>query len=218
MTETKKAIKTAFILEDQPETMDWLKAVLCRSFDQLEVHCSTSVADAIDLLATVEPDLALIDLGLPDGTGLTVVRYLQENIPQCLRVVSTAFSDDAHLFTALQSGAQGYILKEQDQAQMGALLQSTANGQPPLSASIARRILGHFQPQSVQVELTARQTDVLRLIARGYKNREVAEYLEISEHTVHGYIKDIYRLLDISSRAEATIEASKRGLIGPDCS
>jgi len=86
-------------------------------------------------------------------------------------------------------------------------------GQPALSPQIARRILVHFQPDYENEALTPRQTDVLQLIGKGYKNKEVADLLKISTHTVHGYIKEIYQLLGINSRSEATLEATKRGLI-----
>ncbi len=208
-----KIIKHGFILEDHLPTMQWLESALSNSFPEIKNTRAESISQAELLLSDYHADIALIDLGLPDGSGLTILKLLQETSPQTLRIVTTTFSDDEHLFSALQAGAQGYILKEQDVDQIAQLLSAAVMGQPALSPQIARRILVHFQPESENEALTPRQTEVLQLIGKGYKNREVADLLKISTHTVHGYIKEIYQLLGISSRSEATLEATKRGLI-----
>jgi len=206
-------INSGFILEDHYPTFEWLKQALEYCFPDILVTHATTIAQAEGMLTDFSPDIALIDLGLPDGSGLEILKVLQQVSSQTLRIVTTTFSDDEHLFSALQAGAQGYILKEQEVAQISQLLTAAVSGQPALSPQIARRILSHFQPEIEKGELTPRLSEVLQLIAKGYKNKEVAELLEISSHTVNGYIKDIYRILGISSRSEATLEATKRGLI-----
>ncbi len=210
---SEKIISSGFILEDHYPTFEWLKQALECCFPGVQVTHATTIAQAEGMLTDFAPDIALIDLGLPDGSGLEIVKILQQVSSQTLRIVTTTFSDDEHLFSALQAGAQGYILKEQEVDQIAQLLSAAVTGQPALSPKIARRILSHFKPALEQEVLTPRLTEVLQLIAKGYKNKEVAELLEISSHTVNGYIKDIYRILDISSRSEATLEATKRGLI-----
>ncbi len=209
-------IQRGFILEDHADTADWLSDAMSQCFNDLELTLACTVAQAQQQLRQFKPQIALIDLGLPDGSGIEIVHTIRQNTPDCLRIVSTAFSDDEHLFAALQAGAQGYILKEQSREQLVDMLAAAMRGQPALSAAIARRILGHFQPEPEQT-LSPRLSEVLTLIGRGYKNREVAELLDISSHTVHGYIREIYRILDISSRSEATLEATRRGLISPEC-
>jgi len=137
-------------------------------------------------------------------------------------VVATMFDDDAHLFPALRAGAQGYVLKDETESELVRLLVGISNGQPPLSASIARRVLMHFAaiaPQSAPAtitgeHLTERESDTLKLIAKGFNVPKIAELLGISKHTVAGYVRDVYRKLSVSSRAEATMAAAQRGLVG----
>lgn len=212
-----KKIKQGFILEDHLPTLQWLQSALRSGFPEIQLHHASSVIQAKEILRHIMVDIALIDLGLPDGTGLTIIKQLHTTQPDCQKIVTTTFSDDEHIFSALQSGAQGYIVKEQQPEKIVKLLQASVAGEPALSPQIARRIINYFQPQTSVADLTPRQIDVLQLISRGYKNKEVAEFLKISAHTVHGYIKEIYAILGINSRSEATLEASKRGLIGSHC-
>ena len=110
------------------------------------------------------------------------------------------------------------MLKDQDRAALAGMLRGIAGGQPPLSSSIARRLLRHFQPMPASQDdapLTPRETDVLRLTAKGLTLNEVAAALGISRHTVSGYLKDIYRKLSVGTRAEAALEAARRGLVAP---
>jgi DNA-binding NarL/FixJ family response regulator len=129
------------------------------------------------------------------------------------------FDDDAHLFPALRAGAQGYVLKDQSPEALAGMLRGIAAGQPPLSPSIARRLLRHFQPAPApateEVLLTPRETEVLQLVAKGLSAQQVADALGLSRHTVTGYLKDVYRKLSVTTRAEATLEAARRGLIAP---
>jgi DNA-binding NarL/FixJ family response regulator len=129
------------------------------------------------------------------------------------------------LFPALQAGAFGYLLKEQPAETLVAQLLRMAQGEPPLSPPIARRVLSHFaraepaqQAQLRQVHeevrLTERETDVLQRVAKGYTMPEIAEQFGLSRHTVADYVKQVYRKLNVSSRAEAALEAARRGLVG----
>jgi DNA-binding NarL/FixJ family response regulator len=168
--------------------------------------------------------LALVDWSLPDGDGGQLIKALVAARPDAVVIVATIHDDDAHVFPALRAGATGYILKSQPAQVVVAQLQRIEQGEPALSPSIAARVLQHFRNQpstraddpvedaSVQ-QLTERELDVLRLIAKGFKSSEVAELLGLSSHTVTGYVRDIYRKLGISSRAEATLEAARRGLV-----
>lgn len=164
------------------------------------------------------PPLALIDLGLPDGSGVSLIERLRAR-GDTLCIVATVFDDDAHLFPALRAGAQGYVLKDQSTQTLADMLHGIAAGQPPLSPSIERRLLRYFQPIPAPADepnLRPRETDVLRLSAKGMTLAEVSEALGLSRHTVSGYLKDVYRKLSVSSRAEATLEATRRGLVNPD--
>jgi DNA-binding NarL/FixJ family response regulator len=151
---------------------------------------------------------------------------LRHHQPKSLPVVVTIYDDDEHLFPALQAGAFGYLLKEQPQQELVAQLLRMVQGEPPLSPPIARRVLSHFvtSPQRRQalmrsvedeVKLTDRETEVLQRVAKGYTLPEIAQQFGLSRHTIADYIKQIYRKLNVSSRAEAALEAARRGLVQP---
>lgn len=204
----------ALVVDDLAASRDWLTRSLLLAFPGIRVDAAGSLADARPL-QTPTPPLALIDLGLPDGSGLRLIETLHPL--GCCCIVATVFDDDAHLFPALHAGAAGYVLKDQGQDQLAAMLRGITDGQPALSPSIARRLLRHFQPVASappSAALTARETEVLRLVAKGLTVADVARLLALSPHTVSGYLKDIYRKLSVNSRAEAALEAARRGLIG----
>ena len=206
----------ALVVDDLESSRDWLSRALMQAFPGIEIAVAASLAEAQTLVADVPP-LALIDLGLPDGSGIRLIEKLQPLGTLC--IVATVFDDDAHLFPALHAGAQGYVLKDQSTDTLAEMLTGIAAGQPPLSPSIARRLLRHFQPiapDASEPALTARETDVLRLIAKGHTVAEVAGLLGLSRHTAAGYLKDVYRKLSVRSRAEATLVATRRGLVGTD--
>lgn len=212
------------IVDDHHSARAWLERALRSAFPQAEITTAADAAGARQALSqdvAKLPELALIDLGLPDGDGTSLIALLKQRAPGAMAIVSTMFDDDGHLFPALRAGAQGYVLKDEPQASLVQLLQGIASGQPPLSASIARRMLMHFsapppapQPTAAQEHLTERENETLRLIAKGYSVPKIAELLGISKHTVAGYVRDVYRKLSVSSRAEATVAAAQRGLIG----
>ena len=206
----------ALVVDDLESSRDWLSRALAQAFPGIEIALAASLAEA-QMHVDAAPPLALIDLGLPDGSGIRLIEKLHPQGTLC--IVATVFDDDAHLFPALHAGAQGYVLKDQPTDNLAEMLTGIAAGQPPLSASIARRLLRHFQPiapDASEPTLTARETDVLRLVAKGHTVVEVAGLLGLSRHTAAGYLKDVYRKLSVSSRAEATLVATRRGLVGTD--
>jgi DNA-binding NarL/FixJ family response regulator len=147
---------------------------------------------------------------------VTKLRDLQ---PDAQSVVVTIHDDDEHLFPALQAGAFGYILKEQARELITVQLQRISQGEPPLSPSIARRVMAHFsakaKPQAnamPTVNLTDRESEVLLRVAKGYTLPEIGVQLGLSRHTIADYVKQIYRKLNVSSRAEAALEAQRLGL------
>jgi DNA-binding NarL/FixJ family response regulator len=209
-------MKTALILDDVADSQAWLSQALNTAFSGMTLHCTGSLAEARAWLAAhAAPDIALIDLGLPDGSGVELIAELNRRAPQTLCVVASIFDDNEHLFPALRAGAQGYLLKDQPLPQIVELLKGIAAGSPPLSPAIARKLLGHFQPapQPELEQLTERETEVLRYIAKGMTLPETARILGISAHTISGYVKNIYRKLNISSRAEAAMTARNLGII-----
>jgi DNA-binding NarL/FixJ family response regulator len=207
------AFDRALVVDDLASSRDWLSRALEQAFPGIGITLAASLAEARGHVESAPP-LALIDLGLPDGSGIRLIESLQPLGTLC--IVATIFDDDAHLFPALHAGAQGYVLKDQATDTLAEMLTGIAAGQPPLSPSIARRLLRHFQPvlpDASEPSLTGRETDVLRLIAKGHTVADVARLLGLSRHTAAGYLKDVYRKLSVSSRAEATLEATRRGLV-----
>ncbi|MDO9524114.1 MAG: response regulator transcription factor [Gemmobacter sp.] len=210
-------MKRVLIVEDVAETRRWLTGLVQAAFP------AATVAEAATLragLAAIRDgfDLALIDLGLPDGSGLEVLRALRQSQAGALCVVTTAMGDDASIVAALSSGADGYLLKEQPEDVLLRQLRQLSLGIPALSPAIARRIMEHFRltgpAAAPDADLTAREREVLALIGRGMRNTEVAASLGLAETTVAGYIKAVYRKLGISSRAEASWHATRLGLSG----
>ncbi|MBI5462821.1 MAG: response regulator transcription factor [Gammaproteobacteria bacterium] len=212
-------MRYGLVLEDLPDSRAWLVEVMRRAFPDIEVSEAGTLAEARAAVQRQRPDIALIDLNLPDGFGVSLIGELNQLSPDIFTVVATIYDDDQHVFPALRAGAHGYLLKEQSQELLANLLKGIVSGEPPLSPSIARKMLRFFSPspsETPPVELTPREQEVLRLIAKGYKLAEVARILEISRHTVADYVKNLYRKLNITTRAEATLEATRRGIVGPE--
>jgi len=223
-------MKTILLLEDLPEIRAWLRALVMQVFPGSTVVESARVHDALQQVTAHRFDLAMIDLGLPDGSGVKVVQALRESQPDAQSVVVTIHDDDDHLFPALQAGAYGYLLKEQPREQLMEHLQRISQGEPPLSPSIARRMISYFSAQANKpalqpypaadtlmpnVQLTEREREVLLRVAKGFTLPEIGVQLGLSRHTIADYVKQIYRKLNVSSRAEAALEAQRLGSVPP---
>ncbi|MBQ0760848.1 MAG: response regulator [Zhongshania sp.] len=203
------------IVEDLPDVADWLYRVCGDCFEGADIRTANSISSAKSSISDWVPQLALLDIGLPDGSGIGIMDDIFAVNPSCQCVITTIFDDSNHLFDALKAGANGYLLKDEIETVFTARLKGILEGQPPLSPSIARRMLNFFQPQKAapEAEITPREKEVLTLIAHGYSVRSTAESLSLSHHTVASYVKEIYRKLQINSRAEATLKAMELGLI-----
>ena len=218
-------MKQILLLEDLPEIRAWLKALALQVFPDAQISEASRIHDALELVNAVRFDVAMLDLGLPDGSGVEVVQALREKQPEAQSVVVTIHEDDDHLFPALQAGAFGYLLKEQSREQLAEQLHRISQGEPPLSPSIARRVIQYFTTQARQqqhmsepdnvtphVQLTDRENEVLLRVAKGFTLPEIGVQLNLSRHTIADYVKQIYRKLNVSSRAEAALEAQRLGL------
>ncbi|HWM83938.1 MAG TPA: response regulator transcription factor [Pseudolabrys sp.] len=228
---TMHTARLALIVEDQSDTRAWLSQMLTGAFDGIAVTETGTLRAARDWIAanvaalaaaTEAPPIALVDIGLPDGSGIDLIRELTRKHRTVICIVTTIYDDDHHLFDAIAAGAQGYLLKDQHPDTLIQYLHRIERGEPPLSPSIAQRMLQHFSRLQPLIAapgepsgdaLTAREMDVLRLLGRGLRVSEAARVLGLTPHTVAGYVKNVYRKLNISSRAEATIEALRRGLV-----
>ena len=218
MMEHAPAPRRCLLIEDQPTTRDWMLGVLARAFPGIDIATVGSLKAANAWLDQHGQGLwlAIVDLGLPDGTGIDIVRRLQAEQPDVLPIVATIYDDDAHLFDAIAAGARGYVLKDEEAGLLVSYLQRIERGEPPLSPSIALRMPGPFRapPKKGDAEagLSPRETEVLPLLARGLTVAEAARRIGLQPQTVASYVKVIYQKLCVSSRAEATREAIRRGL------
>lgn len=160
--------------------------------------------------------VALIDLGLPRMSGHELVRRLKAEHPALELVVLTTFADDDSLYGALRAGASGYLLKGGEASELANAVLQAHRGGAPMSPSIARRILREFWNVATTQEpsLSPRETEVLKLLARGASYPEIGTMLAISLSTVQSHIRAIYRKLEVCTKAEATAEAFRRGIIG----
>jgi DNA-binding NarL/FixJ family response regulator len=211
-------MKTVLLVDDLPEALAMLESAVLDAFPMASCIRAAGVTEARRALTATGFDLALVDLGLTDGDGLEVITCLSERQPQCAIVVATIYDDDEHLFKALQAGAQGYLLKDHPPDWLARQLRGINDGQPALSPAIARKLLRYFQrpPEASQIavaELSGREREVLGLMAQGIRITDIAVELTISRHTVGDHVKNIYRKLNISSRAEAALHARSLGLI-----
>lgn len=215
--------RLCLLVEDQPRSRDWLLGVLTAAFPGIGIVALARKAEALAWLSERRAagdaagfDLALIDLGLPDGSGVDLVRRLVEDWPAVTPVIATIYDDDAHLFEALAAGARGYLLKDEEPDLLVAMLRRLDRGEPSLSPSIAHRLLAHFRAPAARdsdaAGLTPRETETLTLLARGLTVAEAADRMGLKPQTVASYVKVIYQKLSISTRAEATREAVRRGL------
>jgi len=238
------------IVEDNPVARSFLCRVVRESFsDTIVITEAGDLESARRHIATqsgpsaVTPSdpfkLVLVDLELPDGNGMELLAELARY--PATKIVTTLYSDDDHLFPALQCGADGYLLKEDRFEVLVEELQKIVRGQPPLSPAIARRLLTHFRhgsnagesqpvplPSGLQSSrpmplgkgapldherLTPRESEVLTYLSKGFTIKEIASLMGIKWFTVNDHIKSIYKKLNVSSRAEAAVLASKQGLV-----
>ena len=206
------------VVEDAPDTARWLCERLRAVWGgDSVIDCAPTLRLARERLARTVYELAIVDLSLPDGSGMELLREQQRCHRDTRFVVATIHDDDEHIFGALRAGANGYLLKERPAADIENALRGLREGIPPLSAPVALRMMEFFAaPPRLEAPddaLTGREREVLALIAQGKNVAETASLLSLSVHTVRGYVKEIYRKLGISSRAEASLRASKMGLI-----
>ncbi len=221
MDNASARILSVLLVEDDTNT----RAVLC---DAVSDHPGLRVSAAVGTvregcaeLDREQPDVLLVDLGLPDGDGTTLIREIYRRGYSTDVMVITVFGDERHVVHAIEAGATGYILKDAMTDSISASIMQLVQGGSPISAPIARHLLKRFRtplkltpPDGIDLpQLTSREKEVLSQLARGFSFPEISELLSISPHTVSSHVKHIYRKLAVRSRSEAVFEALQLGLI-----
>jgi len=180
-----------------------------------------TVRDGLTAVRKFKPRILLTDLGLPDGSGLELIKATTGESVLCDVMVISVFNDEYHVIEALHAGAKGYLLKDSDLATIGNDIQMMLDGGSPISPKVARYLLRMFslpmgrdlREQEDTSELTVRENEILRLIAQGYRRAEIGELLHISINTVGTHIRKIYSKLSIHTNVEAIQEAIRLGLL-----
>ena len=220
--------RRVLVLEDLTRPREWLVEQVMQAFGPATlVDAATNLGDARALVLAHSYALALVDWALPDGNASALITWLCMNRPATITVVATIHDDDERAFAALRSGARGYLLKSQRNELVQVQLKGIDLGQPPMSPAIASKVMNHFRQPAASArtagsgshmpadeQLSARESEVLGLIAKGYKNAEVADKLGLTPSTIGTYVRDIYQKLGISSRAQAALAADRLGLVG----
>lgn len=213
-------IYSVVIVEDEPMARQRLAAALARHPSFTLSAVIGSCAEARAALAVALPRVLLVDLGLPDGDGVELIREVTAQGQEVDVMVITVFGDEKHVLAALKAGATGYLLKDSTSHDIAEAVLQLVNGGSPISPSIARYLLKRFHqeapPKPVAVGmriLTEREREVLSLIVKGFSYKEIAGLLTMSSQTVPSHIKNIYRKLAVHSRSEAVFEAVHSGLV-----
>lgn len=218
------------LVEDEPATQDHLTQVLQSSPALRLLGVASTAQDAYSLLFMTQPKVALIDLGLPDSSGIDIIHWLSKNKPEIEPLVITTFGDEDHVVRSLEAGATGYLLKDYSNEELIGHIVEVANGGSPISPLIARQLLFRMQSSLVAetvsppdkttrkplpnaVSITDRELKVIQQVARGFTAQEIAAQMGISTHTVSTHVKRIYKKLHVHSRSEAVYEASLLGLL-----
>ncbi|KQP13725.1 response regulator transcription factor [Pseudorhodoferax sp. Leaf267] len=214
------------IVEDEPEFVRRFSDAVMDDPALSLVGAVTGGRAGIAMLDVQRPDVLLVDLGLPDIGGVEVIAHAARQQPDCDVLVVTMFADDSHVVAAIEAGAAGYLLKDASAQRIAASIHELRAGGAPISPGIARRILARLRqpakepataasatPLPSATPLTTRETELLRMVAKGFSFETIGELMEISPHTVVAHVKKIYRKLAVHSRGEAVYEAAQLGLL-----
>lgn len=215
------------LVEDDPDMCDFFAASVerCELLHLAGVANSTAQARAcIESLPGL--DVLLTDLGLPDGSGLEVLRYVRSKQPKCEALVISVFGDEENVLASIEAGALGYIHKDAAPEHISRVILEMKAGASPISPMIARGLLSRLQqgtiderasvkPLNLSHKLSNREQEVLELIGRGFSYSEIAKVKSITVHTVQSHVKNLYKKLEVNSRTQAVYEATRMGLLAP---
>jgi DNA-binding NarL/FixJ family response regulator len=207
------------ICDDQEVVREGLQAILKTVADLQVVGAASDGAEALELLPTTRPDVVLMDLKMPGMNGIQATRLIREQHPGVRVLVLTTYDADEWVFDAIRSGAAGYILKDTPREGLVRAIQDVALGRTPVDPAVAGKLFAQISRQSQAVDssiasqLSERELDVLRLLAHGLSNAEIAGRLHLSEGTVRNYVSAIFTRLGVSDRTQAAVIALRYGLV-----
>ena len=214
------------IVDDDSALRSAFSAAVAAAPDMRAVGTAADLAEGTRLLRATRPDVLLVDLGLPDGDGISLIREAARTLPDCDVLVVTVFGDERHVLASIEAGATGYLLKDAAATEIVEQLRVLRSGGSPISAVIARQLLRRFAaspgpradapmraPDPKAPLLSPREREVLMLCAKGYSYEEIAPLLDLSRHTVTSFVKRIYRKLQVHSKTEAVYEARRMGFL-----
>lgn len=210
------------LVEDDPAFCAAFSAAVEGAEDAELAGIARSRTEGLAMVRATRADVLLVDLGLPDGSGIDVIRAMHREAPGCTAVVSTVFGDEQHVVQAIQAGAAGYLLKDTAPEDVVEELRCVHRGGSPISPIIARSVLRLLQqkdpPEAVPAAadsdlLSAREAQVLELVAKGFSYDEIAQQIGVSRHTVLTFVRRIYAKLEVSSKMEAVNAARRKGLL-----
>ncbi|MDE2607509.1 MAG: response regulator transcription factor [Burkholderiales bacterium] len=218
---------SVLIVEDEPEFLRRFTHAVLADPELALAGSAGTARGAIAMLDAAPPDVVLLDLGLPDADGVEVIRHAVSGPRPCEVLVVSVFDDDQHVLDSIEAGAAGYLLKDALPGSIAAGIRELRGGGAPISPGIARRILARFRlalspaqgaaapPRTVPAAspLTERETELLRLTAKGLSFDTIGQLMGISPHTVVAHVRKIYRKLAVHSRGEAVYEATQLGLL-----
>lgn len=211
------------IADDHALMRDGIRRVLEREPDFDVVAEAGDGEEAIALIESLRPDVAIIDIAMPKVDGIEVTKHIKSSHPGMAVLILTAYDDDEFVFSLIEAGAAGYLLKSVQSQELVKAIRAVRAGESVLHPSVARKVLNHFVPSLAKAEeqtaldtLTERELEILRLVTRGLSNREIGAELFLSARTVHGHLGRIFNKLGVGSRTEAVVRALKEGWVTLD--
>lgn len=197
------------VVDDHPMLREGIVAVIDRQPDMTVVGEASDGAEAIARFAELSPDVTLMDLQMPGSSGFVAIEGIRTRAPRAPILVLTTYPGDSQALRALKAGANGYLLKSCIRRELIDAIRAVHAGRRPISAEIAQEIAAH----ALDERLTDREVAILKLVAEGHPNKQVAWRLQVSTDTVKAHLKNIFAKLDVSDRTQAVIIAARRGYI-----
>jgi DNA-binding NarL/FixJ family response regulator len=204
------------VVDDHPVVRHGLVSMLRYEKDMQVVGEAGDGAEAVRVILEQHPDVVLLDLRLPQLSGIEVMKQTRARVPQTRFMVLTTYDTDEYIVPALNAGAQGYLLKDTLPDELTRAIRSIASGGSPLEPAVAAKLIESMNDQDDEDELSAREMDVLKLLVAGASNKLIAAQLNVSENTIKSHLSHIFSKLQVQSRAEAVAVALQRGIVPLD--